>query len=79
MSIDNSSLREDKTMKKLFRNIYDDRKKAAYSDLHLDWHLQLTYIDSVNLTENCFLAFALADSEGELPVCIEGENINKRA
>ena len=63
-------------MKKLFRNVYEDRKKAGNSDLRLDWHVQLTYMDSVNLTENCFLAFALADSEGELPVYIQAENIN---
>ena len=79
MCIDNSSLREDKTMKKLFRNVSEARKTTANSDLHLNRHVQLDYMDPVYLTENCFLAFALADSEGELPVCIEGENINKRA
>ena len=66
-------------MKKLFRNVSKARKKATHSsDLSLNPHVQLAYMDPVHLTENCFLAFALADSEGELSVCVEWENINKR-
>ena len=64
-------------MKKLFRNVSEARKTTANSDLHLDWHVQLAYMDPVHLTENCFLAFILADSEGELPVYIQAENINR--
>lgn len=64
-------------MKKLFRNGFDARKKAANSDLSLEHHVQLAYMDPVHLTENCFLAFTLADSDGELPVYIQAENINR--
>ena len=61
-------------MKKLIRNGCEARKKATNSDMIVDWQVQIEYIDPVSLTENCFLAFALADNDGELPICVEREN-----
>ena len=56
-------------MKKLFRNVSEARKEAPHSsDLSLEQHVQPACMDPVHLTENCFLAFILVDSEGELPL-----------